>query len=263
MPKLTLQDGGELYYEVQGSGPPLALVPGLAGLGAFWQPHVAALAEQFTVITHDHRGCGQSSITRIDYSVEQMADDVIQLLDHLGIERTHFMGHSTGGAIGQTLALDRPERIGRLVLSATWPRSDAYFRLLFELRAQVLREIGRAAYLRASVLFRQPPWWLREHPEAAAIDEAEARRRLPDPEVTLRRIAAIKRFDRHDDLHRIDTPTLVIVARDDAITPPYFSEQLGRLIPNAQTVILPYGGHFFPQISIEDYRRAVLGFLLG
>ena len=79
MPTLTLRDGGHLYYERHGSGRPLLLVTGLGGLGSFWEPHVAPLAERFTVIVHDHRGAGQSSIARIDYSVDQMADDLLQL----------------------------------------------------------------------------------------------------------------------------------------------------------------------------------------
>ncbi|RMD64849.1 MAG: hypothetical protein D6826_01550, partial [Alphaproteobacteria bacterium] len=63
------------------------------------------------------------------------------------------------------------------------------------------------------------------------------------------------------DLPRIVAPTLVIGARDDAVTPAYFSEELGRLIPNAKVVILPAGGHFFPITRAEEFRRLVLDFL--
>ena len=106
--------------EVVGSGPPLLLVPGLGGRAEFWDPVVPPLAARFTVILHDHRGTGRSSIERIDYSIAQMTGDVIALLDHLGFDRAHLIGHSTGGAIGQTLAIDFPQRLDRLVLSATW-----------------------------------------------------------------------------------------------------------------------------------------------
>lgn len=261
MPILTLKDGGRLHYEVEGDGPPVLLVPGLGGTASFWQPHVAPLARRFTVVLHDHRGTGRSGIERIDYSVDQMADDLVQLMDHLGLERAHLIGHSTGGAIGQTLALDRPERIDRLVLSATWPAADPYFRLLFDVRADVLRRLGPRAYLRTSALFLNAPSWLREHPAEAEVDGAEAARRIPDAEVVLRRIAAIQRFDRKSELHRIGAPTLVIGARDDAITPAYFSEELGHLIPNATTVILPQGGHLFPQAFPEPFLESVLSFL--
>ena len=118
MPQLTLKDGDSLYYEVHGAGPPLLLVAGLGGVGTFWKDHVPAFAERFRVVLHDHRGTGQSSPSQIDYSVGQMAGDLLQLMDHLDIGRADLIGHSTGGAIGQTLALDQPDRIGKLVLSA-------------------------------------------------------------------------------------------------------------------------------------------------
>ena len=261
MPLLTLEDGGHLYYEVHGSGPPLFLVPGLGGLGSFWEPHAAPLAEKFTVVLHDHRGTGQSSLEHIDFSVGQMAADLLALMDHLGIERAHLVGHSTGGAIGQTIALDAPERLDRLVLSATWPRADDYFRLLFDSRKEILRGLGPGAYQRASALFLWPASWVRDHPEVAAIDDGEAARRMPDPELVLRRIAAIRRFDRRADLHRIAVPTLVVGAADDTVTPSWFSEDIGRLIPRAETVVLPRGGHFFPVTETDAFRRLVLEFL--
>ncbi len=261
VPVLKLADGEELYYEVHGTGPPLALVSGLNGVGAFWAPHLAELGTRFTVVLHDHRGTGQSSPSRIDYSIEQMADDLVQLLDHLGIEKAHLVGHSTGGAIGQTLAIDRPERVRRLVLSATWTAPDAYFRRLFTLRADVLRALGPEGYLRASLLFMRPPAWIREHEAALAAEEATMLAGFPPPEIMLERIAAILRFDRRADLARIAAPTLVVGAKDDAVTPAYFSEELGRLIPGAETMILAGGGHFFPVSAAAEFRRLLLDFL--
>ncbi len=95
MPKLSVGDA-ELYYEQTGEGPPLLLVPGLGGIGAFWAKQVAAFSRDYRVITHDHRGTGQSSRSRITYSVDQMAQDVLRLMDGLKIESAHVVGHSTG-----------------------------------------------------------------------------------------------------------------------------------------------------------------------
>ena len=91
-------------------------------------------------------GMPGSTLSRIDYSVAQMADDALQLIDALGFDKVHWCGHSTGGAMGQVMAIEHPERIDRLVLSATWAKTDAFFRRLFEVRAQVLKELGPAAY---------------------------------------------------------------------------------------------------------------------
>jgi aminoacrylate hydrolase len=258
---LKLCDGETLYYEVHGEGPPLVLVSGLNGVGAFWKPQLAELGSRFTVVLHDHRGTGKSSPSRIDYSVDQMTDDLVQLLDHLGLETAHLVGHSTGGAICQTLAIDRPERVERLVLSATWTAADGYFRRLFGVRADFLRALGPAGYLRASLLFMRPPAWIRDHEEALDREEAAMIADFPLPEIMLGRIEAILRFDRRADLPRITAPTLVVGAKDDAVTPAYFSDELGRLIPGAETVILPAGGHFFPVSAAEDFRVVLLDFL--
>jgi aminoacrylate hydrolase len=128
MPVVTLADGEELYYEVHGQGPPLVLVSGLNGVGAFWKPHLDALSRNYRVVLHDHRGTGRSSPSRIDYSVEQMAGDLVELLDHLEIGKADIVGHSTGGAICQVLGIDHPGRVASLVLSATWTVADGYFR---------------------------------------------------------------------------------------------------------------------------------------
>ncbi len=263
MPELVLPDGGRLACEVRGAGPPLLLVAGLGGVGSFWDAVVPVFEQRFTVVRHDHRGTGGSSIERIDYSIDQMAGDVLALMDHLGIDRAHYVGHSTGGAIGQALALDHPGRLDRLVLSATWPAPDAYFEALFAARADLLRIAGPVHYLRSTALLLNPPWWIRDHPELADIGEAQAAARLPDPEVLLRRIAAILRHDRSADLHRIAAPTLVIGARDDMVTPAYFSEALGRAIGGATTVILPDGGHTFPVSRAARFARVVGDFLAG
>jgi aminoacrylate hydrolase len=263
VPDLVLPDGGRLAYAVRGAGPPLLLVAGLGGVASFWDKVVPAFEQRFTVVLHDHRGTGRSSIERIDYSIDQMAGDVLALMDHLGIDRAHYVGHSTGGAIGQYLALDHGSRLDRLVLSATWPAPDAYFEALFTARADLLRIAGAMHYLRSTALLLNPPWWIRDHPELVAVDEAQAQARLPDPEVLQRRISAILRHDRSAELHRIVASTLVIGARDDMVTPAYFSEALGRAIGTSTTVILPDGGHTFPVSRAARFARVVDGFLAG
>jgi aminoacrylate hydrolase len=258
-----LTDGEQLYYEVHGQGPPLVLISGLNGVGAFWQPHLEILSRRYTVVLHDHRGTGQSSPSRIDYSIAQMAGDLIELLDHLEIAKADMVGHSTGGAICQVLGIDHPERVTRLILSATWTAADGYFRRLFELRAEVLRAMGPEGYLRTSLMFMRPPAWIRDHDATQSEDIAAMAANFPVPEVMLSRIAALLEFDRRADLGRISAPTLVVGARDDMVTPVYYSEELGRLIPGAETAILEAGGHFFPVSAAEEFRGLVLNFLAG
>ena len=263
MAKLTLTDGEELYYEVHGQGPPLVLISGLNGVGGFWKPHLDALSRNHRVVLHDHRGTGQSSPSRIDYSVEQMAGDLVELLDHLEIGKADMVGHSTGGAICQVLGIDRPERVASLVLSATWTAADGYFRRLFELRADILRAIGPEGYLRASLMFMRPPAWIRDHDATQNEEIAAMVANFPVPEIMLGRIAALLAFDRRADLGRISAPTLIVAARDDMVTPMYYSEELAGLIPGAETAILECGGHFFPISAADEFRRTLLTFLAG
>ncbi|QQS13568.1 MAG: alpha/beta fold hydrolase [Rhodospirillales bacterium] len=260
MPHTTLRDGARLYYETHGAGPPLMLVTGLGGVATFWAPHVAALAERYTVVLHDHRGCGRSELSRIDYSVDQMADDALQLMDALGIETARYVGHSTGGAMGQVIAIDHPARISKLVLSATWAKTDAFFRRLFEVRSLLLRHLGPEAYVKASGLALNAAAWIRDHDAELAANEALAAETIPVPEIVLSRIAAIVAHDRREALRGIRCPTLAIGARDDQVTPAYFTEELGRLVPDCRTVVLPYGGHLFPNVVPETYQRILLEF---
>jgi aminoacrylate hydrolase len=237
------------------------LVPGLSGTGSFWLHQVAEFTRDFRVITHDHRGTGQSSRSRIAYSVDHMADDVVRLMDALGIDAAHYVGHSTGGAIGQTIAQDRPERIKRLVLSATWAGPDNFFRRSFELRKELLRTGGMQRYWRASVLMQRPPYWIHTHETALRGEEAKTLADPPDAEILQSRIDAIIRFDRRARLGEIKAPTLVVVAEDDMIAPLYMSEELATEIPGAELAVLPYGGHFVPQIEPAAYNEAIGRFL--
>ena len=260
MPKANIGDA-EIYYEEVGAGPPLLLVPGLGGQGSFWVKQVPDFSRDFRVIVHDHRGAGQSTWSRIRYSVEQMADDVLKLMDVLGLVSAHFVGHSTGGAIGQVIAQDHPERLESLVLSATWLGRDAYFRRIFESRRETLVTLGVESYLRASALMLAPPRWVRENDAVLAEQHRQLAAASPPVEVMASRIDAIVAFDRRARLGEIRTPTLVIVAEDDMVTPRFYSDELAARIPGAKLVVLAGGGHFVPQIFPERYNAVVGGFL--
>src|SRR5258705_2629629 len=167
MPHVSIGDA-DIYYEEQGQGPGLMLGPGLGGQGAFWPPQVRAFARDFRVIVPDHRGAGRSTHSRIRYSVDQMAADTIALMDRLGIARAHYVGHSTGGAMGQTIAQDHPDRLLSLVLSATWPGPDAYFRRCFETRKELLLHRGFESYWRGPRAHLPPPPGVNEKGDAPA-----------------------------------------------------------------------------------------------
>src|SRR5258708_35865957 len=115
MPRIVIGDGA-LYYERQGVGFPVMLVSGLAGFASFWHDQAVAFAKHFDVITHDHRGIGQSALTRSRFTVDRIAADVIGLRDALEIDRAHIVGHSTGVAIAEILAVAQSKRVASVVL---------------------------------------------------------------------------------------------------------------------------------------------------
>lgn len=260
MPLIGIGDA-ELYYEVHGSGNPLLLSTGLGGNASFWALQVPRFAKDFTVVVYDHRGSGQSTMSRIVYSVDQMTADVVALMDALGIERAHFVGHSLGGAIGQVMGIEHPDRLRSLVISSSVTKADAYLRRIFEVRGRILEDSGVDAYFRSATLFLYPCRYIAENFDAIKAAEAVMIANAPPVEVIRSKIAAALAFDRTVDLGRIATPTVVNVAGDDILTPPYFSEALARLIPGARLEILDGGAHFTPSTVADAYYRQVHAFI--
>lgn len=256
----TLPDGA-IHYERHGAGFPVVFIAGLGGQGSAWQRQVAPFAARYTVLLHDHRGTGGSSRSLIDYSIAKLASDVVGLMDALAIERAHVVGHSTGGAIAQSIALDHPNRVAKLALVSTFAKSDPVLRTALELRRDILRAMGPEAYLRTTPFFIYPSWWLAENP---AVLEGYAQRgaaSFPGVEIMSRKIEAVLAFDRSAELSRIRHPTLVVAADNDALVAPLHGEELARLIPNARLALLARGGHTCKQTIADEFNRLLLGFL--
>ncbi len=256
---LALSDGGHLAYKVEGSGPPLLLVSGLGGLGAFWATFAQACSFHYTVITYDHRGTGNSSRCDRPYSIAGMAEDARELCDHLGLTDVLYVGHSTGGAIGQHLATHQLLTLRALVLSATFAAPCRYFWRLFNSRLQLLQHMGLDAYREHASLMLYPPYWLAQQ-DAPTMAPAPAPHPL-DAKITERRIQAILEHNCRQVLNRITCPTLVISANDDIVTPEYHSAELAQAIPNAERVQFDYGGHYLPHTRFPDYYQHVFDFL--
>ena len=259
MPIAKLDDG-ELYYEEYGSGFPVLMVAGLGGIGAYWTPQIEPFARSFRVILHDHRGTGNSSKSKVKYSLEQMTRDTLGLMDALTIDRAHLVGHSTGGAIGQVLAIEHPERLAKIIMSSTWTKADGFFRLCFETRRTLLLKSGAAAYVAATPIFLYPSWWIRDN-----IKQLEAHSNAYgtslDIDIINSRIDALLSFDWSARLGEIKHDVLIIGARNDHLTPAYFSEELAKRITGAKLVIMEDGGHAASQTLPDEFNRHVLAFL--
>ena len=260
MPRASIGDC-HIYYERHGSGFPVVFISGLNGAAAYWRDQVASFAKRFEVVVFDHRGVGQSDHSRISYTVDRLAEDVVRLMDALGLDRAHLVGHSTGGAIAQILAIEQPHRLASMVVAASWTKADAYFRRLFALRKEILARLGPASYLQASSLLLYPAFFVARNNEKLRQHEAQALATFPPPEIVMSRIDAVLAFDRTAELARVRTPALIVAAQDDVVTPAYFSEELARLIPGAEVKFFAQGGHCFTQVMAREFNQAVLPFL--
>ena len=260
MPKVAVA-GGEIYYEEAGQGHPLILVSGLNGVGRYWQPQVAAFAARFRVITYDQRGTGQSDRLQREFSVDQMAAELAGLMDALDIKRAHIVGLSTGGAIGQTLAIEQPQRIARLVMCSTWTHCDPWFRRLFEARRKMYETCGPELHAMFHPLWLYPPDYVNAHDAEIDAERKKAAGSAPPVEVSVGRINGLLAFDRRAGLARIQAPTLILASDNDYITPCYYAEALGRAIPNAKLVVFRGGGHSISKTRPEEFNRTVLEFL--
>ena len=234
-----------LYYEVHGpaEAPPVILSPGLGGSAAYWRPNLDALAQGHRVILYDHRGTGRSDRALPPaLGVDDMANDVIALMDGLGLRTASLVGHAAGGVIGLSLALRFPDRLDRLVVVNGWARRDPHFARCMEARLSLLHGSGVAAFVRAQPIFLYPARWISEHSARLDAEEAGHIAHFQGAANAEARIAALGAFDIAARLGEIRAPVLLIAAEDDMLVPASCSEHLAEGLPNA-TLAMMTGGH--------------------
>jgi pimeloyl-ACP methyl ester carboxylesterase len=239
-------------YLEAGTGRPVVLIHGAAGRAEVWSPQLTGLADIARIIAVDLPGHGATAGEGCQ-AVEQYAAWVTALLDALGTERPLLVGHSMGGAIAQTLALGDPARFAGLVLVGTGARLRVLPRILQLFREGSLRVasdlVGSLSYSPST-----PP---------GAVIEAERALHDTAAAVTLGDFHACDKFDLLGRLGDLRLPALVVVGRDDRLTPPKYAAYLARSIPAARLVEIDGAGHF-PQLEQPAAVNATLrGFLLA
>ncbi|EKS34437.1 alpha/beta fold hydrolase [Afipia broomeae] len=254
-------NGTEIAYEVIGKGEPVLLVAGIGGAGSYFKPNIEAIAAKHQVVLHDHRGTGGSRQDRITYSVPQMTDDMVALMDELKIEAAHIVGHSTGAAMAHDMALRFPSRIKSAVLYAGWATSDAYFRRCFEVRKRVLQTSGPLHYVKTTPLFLNPPWWVSANIARLEAEEPAAAAALAPTDIMLSRIEAICSYSPGEELRKITCPCLITCSKDDHLTPLFYSERMAKLMPKADTFYFETGGHAVSVVLPDQFNAVVLSYL--
>jgi 3-oxoadipate enol-lactonase len=252
----------ELYWESTGAGAPVLLVMGLGISATGWWRTVPVLAERFRVLVFDNRGVGRSSRPAGPYTVAQMADDAIAVLDAAGARTAHVYGISLGGMIAQEIALRHGERVQALVLGATTPGStraippDGATLAFFRRRAEMPAE--EAVW--ASVPYNYALATRRAHGERIAQD---IERRLLFPIERGPYSAQLEAALGHDALDRvgaIDAPTLIVHGEEDRMVDPANARLLGSAIPHARLLLRPDAAHLYAT-DAPEIDRAIGDFL--
>jgi len=263
MPKVKI-NGIDLFYDIKGEGEPLLLIAGFLRDHTYWSLLMPSLVKQYQVIRLDNRGIGRTSAPEAPYSILQMASDTAALLDSIGIEKVHLAGHSMGGQIAQELALAHPEKVQSLTLMSTWAQRDSLFNSVIETWGDLPQTLDMELYQKVIL-----PWIFTDaFYSIPGMVEMILNMRInnpfpPTPEKIYHQSRAILGSDTKDRLNNIHCPTLVIVGKQDILTPVKFSEQLAQGIPNAELVVLDSGGHGFLIESPEAVTAAMLKFLLN
>ncbi len=219
--------GSRLFYRVEGAGEPLLLLAGFNCDHAIWDALTPMLSHRFRVIRFDNRGIGRSvgnddAADLAGLTTRLMAEDTAALLRALDIRRAHVLGHSWGGQIAQELSLRFPYLVATLSLLSCWAKPDAKLAWLIRLFGDLATTLDDDRYPRALL-----PWMFTDDAFNAAPKAMEdaalqwaANPLRPSPALLFAQSRAILATDTAAQLGGIDTPTSVIVATGDALTPP-------------------------------------------
>jgi 3-oxoadipate enol-lactonase len=263
----TAGDAGvELYWERRGRGEPLLLIQGMSGTHLAWgEPFLSRLEADFECVIFDNRGIGNSALVSEPFTIADLAQDALKVMDAAGLETPHVLGISMGGMTAQELALAAPERLRSLTLGCTYPGGPGSSLIAPEDAGPLLEAMGSgnlervfaAAYeVNLSPTFRADESHFAEFTAMAGA--------LPARQQTVQlQLQAIAGHDTQSRLSGITAPTLVIHGTVDKMIPVANGELIASLIPGARLELLEDVGHMFwwerPERSAELIRAHALG----
>jgi pimeloyl-ACP methyl ester carboxylesterase len=253
-------NGITLGYDDVGSGAPLVLLHAFPLHRAMWAQTSAALGREYRVITPDLRGFGESSGSE-RVTIGELADDVIGLLDALGIERASVGGLSMGGYVALNLVIRYPERVDGLILADTRAGADDEAgrgnRAALAEKALTQGAVAVAEQMLPKLLSAAAP---QADPQLVAQVRALIEGAVPAA-IAAASLAMGERADSTGRLAAITAPTLVIVGSEDSITPVAESTAMKDAIPQASLAIIPDAGHLSNLERPAAFNRALEIFL--
>jgi 3-oxoadipate enol-lactonase len=231
----------EVHAVVSGraDAPAVVLSNSLGSTHRMWDAQLADLEQRFRVVRYDTRGHGASPVPDGPYGIDDLADDLVALLDRLGIAKAHLVGLSLGGMTVMRVAIRNPERVQRLALLCTGaqlPPASAWTE-----RAALVRAQGSAAVAAAVVQRWFTPSYLEANPGVRGTYEQMIAETSAEGYAAC--CEAIAELDLREQLSTITAPTLAIAGADDPATPPAKLDEIVARIPGARLLTVPQAAH--------------------
>lgn len=271
MPTMEV-NGANIWYDLVGSGPYLVQISGAISGHEAYAPLTPLMAEHFTVVEYDHRGYGLSDRPHQRYDVDVWADDLAVMLEQLGIERAHVHGGSMGGFIAVRYATKYPERVDRLIVGGAAAKSDFVSRCYFQSWQAIVRAYGmlsdEAMHLFMTTAFSHQFASGPSGGETAIAGMRDLASRNTEQHVFLEACQAMIDCDVRDELHLINSPTLLMVGDEDALTPLLSGsdgagmQYMHEHIPGSELYLLEGCGHSHLFERADESARVILEFLL-
>lgn len=254
-----------LAFTDKGPGPAVVLLHGFPLGRDMWMEQIGGIGSIYKIVAPDLRGHGDSPAPEGDYTIDGMADDVIELLDTLGLTEPVVLGGlSMGGYVALSLIARYPRRFRGLMLMDT--RAEADSPEAVQKREELVQAVLAAGCAAPAVEAMTPRLFARVtrdiRPERVARMREIMARNTPRGIIGALRAMAT-RPDRRADLAAIRVPTLVLVGEEDVITPPAEAQAMADAIPGARLEVVPHSGHLAPYENAAIVNDIILRFLDG
>ena len=245
-----------ILVEGPSDAPALMLSNSLGTNLSMWDPQMPELTRRFRVVRYDSRGHGRSTAPDRDYSMAELADDALAILDHLGIARAHWCGVSKGGMVGQWLATRHGGRLGRVVLANTAAKMGPAE--LWDGRIRTVREQGMAALVQPTLQRWFSPGFVAR--DAATVAKVSTMLETTPPLGYAGCCAAIRDMDQRDTIRAVANPVLVVVGTVDPATPPAAGREIAEAIAGARMLELD-AAHLSNLEQPEAFTKGLVDFL--
>lgn len=247
LPDLSL----EVVVEGAPTAPPLVLVHSAGADHRMWDGAMPAIAGSFRVIRFDLRGHGRSDVPPSPYTLDDLGDDLVRVLDSLEVETTHVVGASLGGLVALWLVARHPERVGRAVFAGTAARIGSPE--TWEERADAVRRGGMEAVVDLVMARFFSERFRRSRGDVVSRFARVLRRQSPEGYVGT--CLALRDADLRAEVGRIRAPSLILVGSEDVSTPPSDAEDLAASVPDARVTVVAGAGHLCTVERSEEFER--------